>query len=199
MNKKIKAISLFAIAIFITPLIGSVQASQVNRPNSTPVEITLAAPTVGAYVNFYDAWDYNNKILRAKDLTTASWAATLHTPDEDIPFSSTMILNVLIKMPVNLETYVGELPLVGSWGMAVVKSTWTIEGDVFKGLIIFRYDYVCADYWFPFADEWIPRPGLVECHYFGVLNGPMGQQLVLSGVNAAGEFLVNLEGCLKES
>ena len=198
MNKKIRATSLFVIAIFLIPLIGSVQADQPNRPNSIPVEITL---TPGDYVNFYDAWNYNNKILSAKDLTTASWAATLHTPSEDIPFSSSMILNVLIKMDVNLESYVGVpmVPVVGSWGKAVVKATWTIEGDVFEGLIQFKYDYVDALDWRPFGyDEWIPRPNYVECHYYGVLNGPIGQQVVLSGANDAGEFLVNLEGCLKE-
>ncbi len=200
MNKRSMAISLLSIVMLTTSLIGTTQAFLWKRPNVTPVEILL---TPGGYTNFYDAWSYKNKLLRANDLATTDWAATLHSPDEDIAFISTMILNALVKMEINLETYEGPpmVPVVGSWGMAVVKATWVIEGATFEGQIIYKYDYVDVLDWniAPFyKDEWIPRPTFVECHYHGVLNGPMGQQLMLSGANDAGEFLVKLEGYLTE-
>jgi hypothetical protein len=187
----------------LTTLIGITKASPSNGHNIKPVEITLT-PTGFFYTNFYEAWSYKNKLIVANDLATTEWMGNLQVDGDNKPFISTMIIDALVKMNVNLETFEGphgppEPPLVGSWGKAVVKATWVFEGVTYKGQIIYKYDHVDAYDWRPVKDEWIPNPGLITCHYHGVLNGPMGQQIRLFGTNTAGEFLVKLEGYMTEN
>ena len=199
------AVILLSIVVLATPFIATTQGYLWKRCSIKPVEITLApvpGPTGSPYITpFSQAWSYKYKYIIANDLTTTEWIGNLHTPCEDIPFTSILMMDVLVKAEENLETVVTAPmePVACSWGMAVVKATWIIEGDAFEGQIIFKYDYVDAIYYGNFGpfDYWVPRPQLIECHYFGVLYGPIGQ-LRLLGTNGAGEFMTNFEGYMIE-
>lgn len=205
MNKKRTIIILLSIVILATPLIATTQAYLWKRC-MTPVEITLTpvpGPTGSPYITpFSEAWSYKYKYIIANDLTTTAWIGNLQTPCGNTPFTSTMIMDVLVKAEVNLETTetMPMEPVACSWGMAVVKAIWTIEGDAFEGRIVYKYDYVDAIDYSNFGpyDYWVPRPQFIECHYYGILYGPNGQQLRLFGANGAGEFTTNFKGYLIE-
>jgi len=205
-NKKNMAVVLFLTVILATPFIATTQACLWKRRNKTPVEIALTpvpGPSGSPYITpFSQAWSYKYKFIIANDLTTTEWIGNLQTPSEDIPFTSTINMDVLVKAEENLETIVTAPmePVACAWGMAVAKATWTIEGDTFEGKILLKYDYVDAIYYGNFGpfDYWVPRPQFIECHYYGVLNGPMGQQLRLLGAMGAGEFMTTFEGYLIE-
>lgn len=191
MNKKVlgTTLVLLTVAMLAAPLLGTAEAccygGRWRRPTVTRVEITVETEfNLAGQPNFLTAWSNKDNLIIAEDATTTPWAAMLHTPEDDIPFYTTTVSDVV----VNMDTEKG-------WEFSRV--TWEFADGKFEGWIMFRFDHA------PYTQipNWIyiAIALQIECHYYGVLRGAdgfEGQTLMLSGANAAGEYRAHYEGLL---